>query len=135
MNNKIQAEAFFKNDIFATKTVGIVIDLAEKDHSVCSMDITHGHMNANNSVMGGAIFTLADFAFAVASNSEERGSVSLTSTISYLRPATGKRLTAECLPDKTGKRICTFTTTVTDENGKKIAVVTTSGFYADNPKS
>lgn len=91
------------------------------------MKIDKKHLNANGFVMGGAIFTLADFAFAVASNSTGDMTVSVNSSISYLNPGKGEKLYAETFCDKAGKRSCTFTITVTDDSGRKVAVVTTTG--------
>ena len=39
-----------------------------KGHSVCEMPIEDIHRNAMGNIMGGAIFTLADFALAIAGN-------------------------------------------------------------------
>ena len=63
------AREIFSHDIYATETTGIVIEEAEPGHAVCSFSIDKRHLNAHNRVMGGAIFTLADFAFAIAANS------------------------------------------------------------------
>ena len=59
-----QIRACFAGDRFATETAGVIIDAAEPGRAVCSMPIRPIHLNANSVPMGGAIFTLADFAFA-----------------------------------------------------------------------
>jgi acyl-CoA thioesterase len=51
---------------------------------------TEGMTNALGTVHGGAIFSLADQAFALAANSYGEPTVALTATISYLRPAKGE---------------------------------------------
>lgn len=68
----------FKKDRFATEAAGIVIDHAEPGKAVCSLTLEEKHMNENNVPMGGAVFTLADFTCAIASNgySERRRSAS-----------------------------------------------------------
>ncbi|MDE7021928.1 MAG: PaaI family thioesterase, partial [Lachnospiraceae bacterium] len=58
----------FRNDHFATDAAGIVIDEAEPGRAVCSLTLEEKHMNENHVPMGGAIFTLADIACAVAAN-------------------------------------------------------------------
>ena len=69
MDNLVnEANAVFANDRFATKLCGANIESVTENEVVCSMEITEDHLNAVGTVMGGAIFTLADFTFAVASN-------------------------------------------------------------------
>ena len=86
----------FQNDHFATDATGIVIDSAEPGKAVCSLTLEGRHMNENNVPMGGAIFTLADFTCAIASNGyAEKKTVSQQVSISFLAPAKGKRLIAE----------------------------------------
>ena len=60
------ARAYFMNDRFAMDTTGIeILDVKEK-YAKCSFAVDERHQNATGHVMGGAIFTLADFVFAVA---------------------------------------------------------------------
>ena len=67
---------FFKNDRYATET-GAVIDEIGDHYAKVSLTINDHHKNAMGGVMGGVYFTLADFAFAVASNWQEPGVVGL----------------------------------------------------------
>ena len=117
----------FKDDIFATEAAGIVIDEAREDYSRCSMEIKPKHLNARNTVMGGAIFTLADLAFAVAANSGKPLTVTLNSQISFLGVAKGKKLIAEAKAVKSGKMTCVFTVDITDELGTKVAFADITG--------
>ena len=88
----------FEGDRFATQN-GAVIDEIGDRSAVCSLSLTPSHRNAMGAVMGGVYFMLADFAFAVASNWENMGCVSLRSDISFLSGAKGERLIAkaECI--------------------------------------
>ncbi len=122
-----QAREYFAEDKFAMKTAGIAIDEAREDYARCSMKIDERHLNAAGVVMGGAIFTLADFAFAVASNSGRSSTVSMTSNINYLSPAHGPLLTAEASCVKSGRRTCTYVIDVFDASGVRCAFVTTVG--------
>ena len=92
------------------------------------MEIGPEHKNAANTVMGGAIYTLADFAFAVAANMMGRLTVSLTSQISFLGTSRGNRLTAEAVMIKSGKNTCYYRVTVTDDTDRVIAEAVTNGF-------
>ena len=58
----------FRADRFAAQA-GVEIREAEPGRALCAMPLRPCHMNANGAPMGGAIFTLADFAYA---RSEER---------------------------------------------------------------
>ena len=93
MDRTAEAQKIFSADRFATNAAGIRILKAEDNYALCSMPLGENHLNANGFVMGGAIFTLADFAFAVATNTDpDTMTVSLTSQITYLRPACGGAL-------------------------------------------
>lgn len=122
-----ETREFFSNDRFATDN-GMVIESVGEKSAVCSLTVASGHMNAVGNVMGGVYYTLADFTFAVATNHEEMGTVSLSSSIEYLAPARGKKIicTAECLKD--GKTTCNYEMRLEDEAGKLLAIVHTTGF-------
>ena len=94
---------------------------------MCELDIKDHHRNALGNVMGGAIFTLADFALAIASNTGENPSVSVSSTIEYLSASKGTCLVATCDADKSGRRLGFYTTDITDDTGRRIARVRRHG--------
>ncbi len=77
--------------------------------------------------MGGALFTLADFTFAVAANTEAVGAVSLSSCVIYHNPARAGLLTAQAHCLKSGRRVCSFSIEITDEAERLIATVTSTG--------
>ena len=58
-----------KNDRFA-QLLGIEIVEASPGYALVEMKIEDKHKNGINIVQGGAIFTLADYAFAIASNAD-----------------------------------------------------------------
>lgn len=128
MTPKEYAESYFRDDRFATGTTGIEIVDVRSQYAKCSLKIDERHLNAAGTVMGGAIFTLADFTFAVASNSEGQWVVSVSSTIEYLSASKGPVLycEAECL--RSGRNVCFYEMTVTGDDGKIIARVLTNGF-------
>ena len=88
-----EAREFFTGDKFAMSN-GMRIDELWEDGCLCSMDIRDDHRNAVGGVMGGVIFTLGDFAFAVASNNVHMTTVGQHVSISYLSGSRGKRLYA-----------------------------------------
>lgn len=123
-----EARERFKDDIFATRTSGIEIEEASPDYARCRMPIDERHMNANSSVMGGAIFTLADFTFAVAANTGNPLTVSLTSQINFLNAGRGKYLTAETRCVKSGRSTCMFQVSICNDEQVEVANVSITGF-------
>ena len=111
---------YFANDRFATKAQCVLIE-GKVGYSVCEMPITPDHLNANGTVMGGAMFTLADFAMAVASNLDEKLTVAINCNIRFFSPAKGTKLIATCKADKAGRRIGFYTVDITDELGTYVA--------------
>ena len=124
----------FAADRFATEAAGCEIRLAEPGHAVCAMALTPVHMNAAGTPQGGAIFTLADFAFAVAANGfAERITVSLQHDITFLAPARGSVVLAEARCVKHGRTAGFFTVDVTDDLGTHVAQMTVNGFVIGKP--
>lgn len=117
----------FQKDKFATEVTGITIEAVDENYAKCQLIVEGKHMNAAGSVMGGALFTLADFTFAVAANVGGVLTVSVTSQITYLNAAKGKILTAEAHCEKAGRRTCSFTIYITDECNTKVASVAITG--------
>ncbi|MCD6318903.1 PaaI family thioesterase [Candidatus Aerophobetes bacterium] len=112
---------FFKNDKFA-EYVGIELLEVSKGRAKAKMKIKNHHLNGLKTVQGGAIFTLADLAFAAASNSHGSVAVSINANISYLRAATTGSLIAEAKEVSINPKLATYTVNITDENGDIIAI-------------
>lgn len=117
----------FSHDRFATANGAVIEEIAE-GYAKCSMQIGNNHKNALGAVMGGAIFTLADFAFAVATNWQENPVVSLDASITFLGKAKGNTLIAEAKKIRSGRRTCCYMVEITDELGSQIAHMTSNGF-------
>ena len=119
-----EIEAMFANDRFATEAAGCRVVSGEHGRAVCSMELADVHRNAMGNVMGGAIFTLADFALAICCNIGEEPTVSVDSSISFFRSTQGAALTATAVCDKPGRHLGFYTVTVEDDLGKQIAKMT-----------
>ncbi len=125
-----EAREIFSKDLYASEVSGIEIDEIGKDYAKCSMKLTEKHKNAYGGIMGGAIYTLADFAFAVASNYEkEQATVSLVGQANFVSATKGSVLYAKARLLKDGKRNSFFEVTVTDDLDKLIAVVSFTGAH------
>ncbi len=117
------ARAQFAADRFASEQLGARIDEVEPGRAVCSFEILPCHRNAMGAVMGGAVFTLADFALAVASNFGQQPAVTAASSVEYVAAAKGTRLVATCTADRAGRRLGFYTTRVEDDLGALVALV------------
>ena len=122
-----EVKKIFENDRFATEN-GMIIEEIGDGYAKCSLQLEDRHRNAMGAVMGGVSFTLADFAFAVAANWQEVGTVPLSSNIAYLGTAKGERLIAEAVCVKAGRSTGYYRIDVRDEQGNPVAAVTTTGF-------
>jgi len=124
---------FFSNDKFA-KSAGIVIESITENSIECSMEIKDIHRNSVRGVHGGAIFTLADFTFAVHSNLDNLCGLDVGNTvgqscnISYLKSSKGKFLIAKSKCINKGRKISVYQVDIKDDLDKKIAIMIGNGF-------
>ena len=128
MSDIEKVRELFAKDHFATEN-GMVIDEIGDHYAKCSVEIKSRHLNAMGGVMGGVHYTLADFAFAVASNWQEPGTVGLSNTISYVGPVKGTKLIAEARLVKNGRSTCCYNVEIRDDLGNITATVQCVGFH------
>ena len=93
------------------------------------MEITDNSCNAVGTVQGGAIFTLADLAFAGASNSRGDKCVAMSAAVSFIRPGTGRTLRAVAQEVSRGRRSCVLDVEVKNEEEKLVAKIQITGFF------
>ncbi|MCR5556155.1 MAG: PaaI family thioesterase [Butyrivibrio sp.] len=130
MGSLEEARKIFSKDLYATELSGAEIKEIGPDYALCSMTLTEKHRNAYGGIMGGAIYTLADFAFAVASNyDKDHATVSVVGQASFMSAPKGKILLARADLIKDGRTNCFFEVTVTDELDTMVAVVTFNGAH------
>ncbi|MCR4716606.1 MAG: PaaI family thioesterase [Lachnospiraceae bacterium] len=118
---------FFKKDKYATNS-GMVVDDFGEDYSVCSVVLNDNHKNGYGGVMGGVMFTLADFAFAVLSNNVHQPTVAQQMSINFLSAPKGTKLIATAKLKKTGKSSTIVNIDIVDDLGRDIAQVVGTGF-------
>ena len=122
-----EARAYFSCDRFATEN-GMTLDELDEAHAVTSLTVGTRHKNAYGGVMGGAIFTLADFAFAALTNDRERVAVAQQVSVNFLAAAKGDRLIATARYKKDGRASCVVNVDVVDDTGREIAQFVGTGF-------
>lgn len=133
MDDKLAfANERFCRDLFATQTTGIEIVAADIHYAKCRLQVDGRHRNAMGAVMGGVIYTLADFAFAIAANMDELDTVSLTSNVAFIAQPKGDTIFAEAKPVKEGTKVCHYEINVTDNQENIVAHVNISGLKLKN---
>ncbi|MDR0519253.1 MAG: PaaI family thioesterase [Clostridiales Family XIII bacterium] len=127
---------YFYGDRYLTMT-GVIIEEAEDGRSVCRVEIEPDkHFNKGGIVQGGVTYTLADCAFAVASNYRfiDRGetdkflTVSQSASITYFRPPKGKSLICEAKAISRGRVTSVYRMEVRDEKGTDVALMIGHGY-------
>ena len=105
---------FFKKDYFAMDLLGINIEKAENGICECTLKKRKDLLNANGVMQGGALYTLGDFSFAVASASSGKMAVTSSVTINYIQAGKGELFKAVATPVSLGKKIHYYDVTVYD---------------------
>ena len=119
----------FEDDLFATDCASCTITDAGELYAECRMTVERKHKNAMGGVMGGAIFTLCDFTFAVASNGLDNPlTTTLSTSITYLSQPKNSELIARASCIKNGKSACCYEIRVEDGIGTPVAIATFNGF-------
>lgn len=103
--------------------LGIELNEVGSGCASASMKVTEQMKNFNGSANGGAIFSLADYAFAVASNSHGQAAMGITMTIHYMAAGvSGDRLTAVAREEKNPTRLGLYRIEIDNEKGELIAL-------------
>ena len=112
---------YFENDSFAAGTGIRLVELRLGFAKAC-LPIEQRHLNSVGIVQGGAIFTLADLAFAAASNSGGRVAVAIDTNLSFLKATKTGTLHAEAAEISRTRRLSVCTVRVTNDAGESVAL-------------
>ena len=123
---------FLDRDPFA-RMLGIRIVAVSPGQAKTAMDLTDGLKNGAGIAHGGAVFSLADLALALASNSHGQLCLAVTSAITYVKPGTGKTLFAEAREISRGGKMATYAITVTNDAGVAVAACQGTVYRKDQP--
>ena len=123
---RAELEKHLGDDRFAKHT-GILLLKVEPDYALARMDVQDFHMNGVNRVHGGAIVTLADYAFA-ASNTEGGITLGINTNVSFFKSPAGKYLTAEATAVSGPSKVRGYNVDVKDEDGTLIARMSALGY-------
>ena len=115
------------NDRFALNA-GVEIMTIEPGYAKARMLVTKDHLNAGGVCQGGALFTLADLAFAAVGNSRQKLTLSLTTTISFLHTVSSGYVYADAVEVFNHAKIPFIEVRLTDEHTNLVAVFTSTGY-------
>jgi acyl-CoA thioesterase len=133
MMNQEQIRQCIEDDAFA-RFLGIELVALDKGYSKVSMTVGEHMLNFCRIPHGGVIFSLADVAFAAASNSHGQVAVALNVSINYLAAVPlGTRLYAEATEENLGRRTGLYRLAVTAEDGTLVALCHGTVYRRDRP--
>ncbi|QDE34213.1 hydroxyphenylacetyl-CoA thioesterase PaaI [Microbacterium foliorum] len=119
----------------ASAMLGMTVELDEPGEAVVSMTVRDDMVNGFAITHGGLVFTLADTAFAIACNEDERVTVAGGADITFLKSTTaGQRLTARAIRRVVSGRNGIYDVTVTDESGDVVAEVRGRSLTTNRPQ-
>lgn len=119
----VNVKNFFRRDRFAAHS-GMRLVSASPGRARARMRVGPGHLNGVGVVQGGAIFTLADLAFAAASNSHGTVAVAIQVGIQFLKAVDRGTLIAEAREVSLSPRLSSCEVRVTDGAGDLVAQFT-----------
>jgi len=111
---------FNRADAFARHNGMTIIELRE-GYARAEMELQPYHLNGAQTVHGGALFTLADFAFAASSNSRGQLALSVNSSISIFRGAKEGKLIAESREVSCSPKLASYEVSIRNEAGDLLA--------------
>ena len=118
--SEAELKRLFKTDRYAELS-NIELLTAGPGRATAKMTLHPHHLNALGTVQGGAIFTLADFTFAVACNSHGTMAVALDVSIVFMKAATTGTLRAEGKEISKNFKVGLYLVEVKDDAGDLVA--------------
>ena len=122
----------FENDRFATASGMRLVEL-RPGFAKTSMAVEDRHLNSVGTVHGGAIFTLADFAFGAAVKTGGKVAPLINSSVSFLKATRTGTLTAEATEVFRSRKISTCTVRVTNDAEEPVALFQGTAYIKEKP--
>lgn len=119
-----RVERLLEADAYA-RTLGVELVDVSQDEIVLALDVTDSHLNFLGVGHGGMVFSLADCAFSLASNSAGDRAVAIdTHLVLTAATKTGDRLTATVRETARGRTLGTYRSEVTRQDGRMAGLFT-----------
>jgi len=111
----------FKRDKFA-ELCGIELLEVKTGYARAKMDIKPCHKNSLDFAHGAAMFALADFVFAVASNSYETIAVGINTSMSFVKAVKDGTIFAVANEKSVNPKIAVYEVIITDNDGDTVGI-------------
>ena len=102
---------------------GITLDEIGPGYAKTSVQIEQKHLNGAGIIQGGVLFTLADYALASAANSREKVSVSIETSMSFIKGISSGTVFATARDVTCGRTLARYDVPVTTADGTLIALL------------
>lgn len=120
----------------ASAMLGMVVEVDEPGRAIMSMTVREDMLNGFAITHGGLVFALADTAFAIACNEDERVTVAAGADITFLKSTrAGQTLTATAVRRVVSGRTGLYDVTVSDETGDPVAEFRGRSIVTNRPQS
>ncbi len=114
--------------------LGARVEEVSPGYAKVALTVGEGHLNAADVCHGGVLFTLADLAFALASNSHGQMALALEVSFSFLKAAVeGDEVVAQAREVHLGKRTATYLVEVIRQGDEKVALMKGTVFRFNRP--
>jgi acyl-CoA thioesterase len=121
-----------ENDRFASANGMRLVEI-RPGFAKTSLLVENRHFNSMGIVQGGAIFTLAAFAFEAVLNSSTQIAVGINTSISFFKPTQSGTLYAEATEISRSRRLAVCTVNVTNDAGELVALFQGTAYIKDKP--
>ena len=122
----------FENDRFAAASGMTLVEL-RPGFAKTRLAIEDRHLNNVGLVHGGAIFTLADFAFGAAAKTGGKVAVGVNTSLSFLKATRSGTLYAEATEISRSRKLSVCTVRVTNDAGELVALFQGTAYIKDEP--
>ncbi|MCS7235995.1 MAG: PaaI family thioesterase [Armatimonadota bacterium] len=122
----------FRADPFG-RLLGAEVEEVRPGYARASLQLRPEHRNFHGVVHGGLVFSLADVAFAAASNSHNQRSLAVSATIHFLRAPAPGRLEAECTEEHRSRSLGSYRVVVRDSEGRLVATMQALVYRQEEP--
>ncbi len=120
MESHVTAE-FFRKDRYASGSGMTVLEI-RPGYARAEMTVEPRHLNAVGILQGGALFTLADLAFAAASNSHGVLAVACQADMTYFKAVSSGKLSAVAEEISRSHKLSTCVIRISAEDGALVAL-------------
>jgi acyl-CoA thioesterase len=118
----------------ASEMLGMVVRRDDPGHAVVTMAVRDDMLNGFSIIHGGLVFALADTAFAISCNEDDKVTVAVGAEIEFLKSTTsGQTLTATAIRRIRRGRQGIYDVTVVDETGDVVAEFRGRCLVTDRP--